>query len=70
MDTNQRVDPEVVLQDWRTRILNGFLAIVAVIVIVMTVVTVLDALSRPGQWPVVIIDIVLCVVMVGLGIFR
>jgi PAS domain S-box-containing protein len=70
MDTNQRVDPEVVLQNWRKRILNGFLAIVAVIVIVMTVVTILDALSRPGQWPVVILDIVLCIVMVGLGIFR
>src|SRR5512139_18934 len=70
MDTNQRVDPEVVLQNWRARILNGFLAIVAVVVIVMTVVTILDALSRPGQWLVVTIDIILCVVMVALGIFR
>jgi PAS domain S-box-containing protein len=70
MEPNQRVDSEVVLQSWRTRILNGFLVIVAVIVVVMTVVTILDALSRPGQWPVVIIDIVLCVVMVGLGVFR
>jgi GAF domain-containing protein/anti-sigma regulatory factor (Ser/Thr protein kinase) len=70
MEPNQRVDPEVVLQNWRTRILNGFLVIVAVIVVVMTVVTVLDALSRPGQWPVVLLDIILCVVMVGLGVFR
>jgi PAS domain S-box-containing protein len=70
MEPNQRVDPEVVLQNWRTRILNGFLVVVAVIVVAMTVVTVLDALSRPGQWPVVFLDIILCVVMVGLGIFR
>lgn len=70
MDMNNNVDPEVVMQNWRTKILNGFLAIVAVIVVIMTVVTVLDAISRPGQWPVVFLDIALCLVMVGLGIFR
>ncbi len=70
MDTNQRVDPEVVLQNWRTRILNGFLIVVVVIVVAMTIVTILDAISRPGQWPVVILDIILCLVMIGLGIFR
>ena len=70
MDTKQRVDPEVVLQNWRTRILNGFLIVVVVIVVAMTIVTILDAISRPGQWPVVILDILLCLVMIGLGIFR
>ena len=70
MDTNQRVDPEVVLQNWRTRNLNGFLVIVGIIVVAMTVVTVLDALSRPGQWPAVIVYLILTVVMIGLVVFR
>ena len=70
MDTNQRVDPEVVLQNWRTRILNGFLVIVGIIVVAMTVVTVIDALSRPGQWPAVIVYVILSVVMIGLVVFR
>jgi PAS domain S-box-containing protein len=70
MDTNQRVDPEVVLQNWRTRILNGFLVIVVIIVIAMSVVTVFDALSRPGQWPAVIVYLILTVVMIVLAVAR
>jgi PAS domain S-box-containing protein len=70
MDTNQRVDPEIVLQNWRTRILNGFLVIVVIIVVAMSVVTVLDALSRPGQWPAVIVYLTLTAVMIGLAVAR
>ncbi len=50
--------------------MNGFLVIVGIIVVAMTVVTVLDALSRPGQWPVVIVYLILTVVMIGLVVFR
>jgi PAS domain S-box-containing protein len=70
MDANQRVDPEFVLQNWRVRILNGFLVVVAIIVMAMTVVTVLDAMSRPGQWPAVIVYLILTMIMVGLAVFQ
>ncbi len=70
MDTNQKVDPEVVLQNWRTRILNGFLGVVVIIVVAMTVVTVFDAMSRPGQWSAVIVYLILTVVMIGVAVFR
>ncbi|MGE5463977.1 MAG: hypothetical protein ACM3PS_11520, partial [Syntrophothermus sp.] len=70
METNHKVDPEDVLQEWRTRILNGFLIIVALIVCVMSIVTVVDALSRPGQWSAVIVYLILTFVMIGLAFFR
>ena len=41
----------MVLQQWRTKILNAFLIIVAVAATAMTAASVVDAISRPGQWP-------------------
>ena len=49
MNANQKVDPEVVLQNWRTRILNGFLIVATVIAIVMTVATIVASLL-PIMW--------------------
>jgi GAF domain-containing protein len=69
MDANN-VDPEIVLRDWRTKILNGFLTIVAVATSAGTVMTLLDAFSRPGQWPAVILYAILSLVLVVLAIFR
>src|SRR5574341_258152 len=70
MDTNNNVDPEIVLRNWRTKILNGFLAIAAGIGAVMTVATMLDAMSSPGLWPAVIVYVILTLVLVGLAVFQ
>jgi signal transduction histidine kinase/DNA-binding response OmpR family regulator len=63
-------DPEAVLHDWRTRILNVFLIIVAVAASIMTVVSIMDAIARPGQWPAVLIFILLDLVLIALAVFR
>jgi signal transduction histidine kinase len=39
-----------VLREWRTRILNVFLAVVTVAAVIMMATAVLDAMARPGQW--------------------
>src|SRR5512134_3597218 len=70
MNTKNNVDPEVVLQDWRTRILSSFLAIVVCIATVMTVATILDAMASPGLWTAVIVYVILTLVMAGLAVFR
>jgi uncharacterized protein (DUF983 family) len=70
MDKQINVNPEVVLREWRTKILNGFLTIVAVAAAVGTVVSILDAISRPGQWPVVILFSILEVILIVLAVFR
>ncbi len=70
MDAQTNIDPAVVLQKWRTKILNIFLAIVAVAATAMTAASIADALSRPGQWPAVIVFAILDVVLIGLAIFR
>lgn len=70
MDTTNNGNPGTVLHQWRNRILNGFLAIVAVAAAAMTAVSILDAMSRPGQWPAVIIFSALALVLIALAIFR
>jgi PAS domain S-box-containing protein len=70
MDINKQLDPEVVLREWRTKILNGFLTIVAVAAAVGTVVSILDAISRPDQWPIAILFSILELVLVVLAVFR
>ena len=47
--------PEEILHDWRTKILNVFLIIVAVAGTIMAVVRLLDVLTHPDQWPTMII---------------
>ncbi len=70
MNIENNIDPGVVLQNWRTKILNAFLVVVAITASVMTVVSIVDAISRPGQWPPVIIFALLDVALVALAIFR
>ena len=55
MDTQTNIEPDAVLREWRTKILNVFLTIVAVAAGVMTIVSIVDAVSRPDQWPAVIV---------------
>ena len=70
MDTQTSIDPAEVLQQWRTKILNGFLIIVAVAATAMTAASIADAISRPGQWSAVIVFAVLDGVLIALAIFR
>jgi len=70
MDTQTNIDPETVLHDWRTKILNGFLTIAAIAAAIGTWMTILDAISQPGQWPAVILYLILLTVLAALAIFR
>src|SRR5512139_3641374 len=70
MDTLNHETPEMVLQQWRTKILNVFLIVAAVGAAAMLAVNIADALSRPGQWPAVIVFSVLQVVLIVLAGFR
>lgn len=70
MDAKHNGDPEIVLRDWRTMILNGFLVVVTGISTAMTVATILDAMSSPGLWPAVIVYVILTLVVAGLAAFR
>ena len=58
------------LQEWRTRVLNTFLIVVAVASTIMTIVTVIDALSRPDQWLAVTFYLVLNAILIIFAIFR
>ena len=70
MQTSDHSETEAALSEWRARILNVFLAIVAVAAIVMTGMTILDAINRPGQWPAVFLFSFLALVLAALAIFR
>jgi PAS domain S-box-containing protein len=70
MATTNNIDPEIVLQNWRTRTLNGFLLIAAGFGAVMTLATVLDAMSSPGLWIAVIVYVIMSLVVIGLAVFR
>ncbi len=70
MDTDNTIDPDVVMQTWRTKILNGFLAIVAFASLAMTGMSIYDALSQPDKWPTVILFLVLAVILAALALLR
>jgi signal transduction histidine kinase/DNA-binding response OmpR family regulator len=70
MSSENNYDPEVILYEWRARILNTFLIIVVIAAGVMIVTNVADAISRPGQWPAVILFSILELVLVVLAVFR
>ena len=70
MDHTANSNPENVLRDWRTKILNGYLVVTAAAATVGTIVTAWDAISRPGQWPAVIVYSSLVVVLAILAFGR
>jgi PAS domain S-box-containing protein len=70
MDKNNNGDAEAILSQWRTKILNGFLVIAAIAAGAMVVANIADAISRPGQWPAVIVFLILELALAALAIFR
>ncbi len=47
------------LDQWRMKILNIFLYVVAIATVLMTIMTLIDAFKRPGQWTQAIMYVVL-----------
>jgi PAS domain S-box-containing protein len=70
MDIEGNLHPETVMQRWRTKILSVFLVIATVAAGVGLIASILDALSRPGQWPAVIVYSIMEVMLVVLSVFR
>ena len=70
MATSNHTETESKLRAWRTRILNFFLVVVAVVAASMMVTTIIDAASRPGQWPTLILYSTLTLILAALAIFR
>jgi signal transduction histidine kinase/DNA-binding response OmpR family regulator len=70
MNPKLNEDAGTILRQWRTTILNGFLTIAAVVAAAGTGMTILDAISRPGLWPSVILYSVLALVLAALAFFR
>lgn len=58
------------LYEWRTKVLNTFLTVVAIAAGVMTATSVIDAINRPGQWTPVILFSLLELVLIILAVFR
>jgi len=70
MDTKHNVDPEIVLREWRTKILNTFLTVTAVAAAVMTAISILDAIPHPKKWPSVIVYLIVDIMLIILAAFR
>ncbi len=70
MSTEHIIDPGIVLQTWRIKVLNGFLVVAAVAAAAGTVMTVLGAISSPGQWPSIALYSALTLILALLAIFR
>lgn len=69
MDVTNKTAASTMLQEWRTRILNVFLIVVSAAAGVMTLISIIDAFSRPGQWPAVMLYIVMELVLIVLTVF-
>ena len=70
MDTTNNIDPEVILREWRTKILNTFLNVTAVAAAIMTVISILDAIPHAKKWPAVVVFLIFDVVLIMLAAFR
>ena len=70
MDREIKQDREVVLRDWRTRILNGFLIVVAIASVPAFIVTILRSLNTPSFWSITIPFSVAELILIVLAIYR
>ena len=69
MDREIKQDREVVLRDWRTRILNGFLIVVAIASVPAFIVTILRSLNTPSFWSITIPFSVAELILIVLAIY-
>ena len=70
MDAMKSNQTEAVLREWRTSILNRFLALVLVLALGGLAVAAVDAISKPDQWPAVILSSILVLVLAILTFLR
>jgi len=70
MDVDLKRDREIVLRDWRTKVLNGFLIVVAIASLPAYLVTILRSLGSPSFWQVTISFSIVELVMIVLAVFR
>ncbi|MEI6290988.1 MAG: GAF domain-containing protein, partial [Chloroflexota bacterium] len=68
--TQISTDPELVLKQWRVKILNYFITFAFFAAAVGTVFTILNAISDASQWPGVIVYIVLTIILACLAVFQ
>src|SRR5512139_3179123 len=70
MDEELKQDREVVLHDWRTRVLNGFLIVVAIASLPAYLVTIIRSVGSPSFWQITISFSVVELVLIILATFR
>ncbi len=70
MDKDINQDREMVLRDWRTKILNGFLIVVAIASMPAFIVTVIRSLGSTSFWSIVIPFSVVELILIVLAIYR
>ncbi len=70
MGEGMKRDRENVLRSWRTRVLNGFLIVVAIASLPAYGVTILRSYGSPGFWPVAISFSVIELVLIVLAVYR
>jgi PAS domain S-box-containing protein len=70
METTNGGESEAVLRAWRTRILNGFLAIVAIAAAPAWAMIVVSTSRAPEQWPFLVVFSVAFVLLLALAVFR
>ena len=70
MAATNHSEAESRLRAWRTKILNLFLIVVAIVAASMMVTTIVEAASRQGQWPTLILYGTLTLVLAALAVFR
>ncbi len=70
MNIKDSSDTELVLSQWRTKILNGFLAIVAIAAAPAWAMAFMAGIEDPARWPVSIIFTIIFVVLILLAVLR
>ena len=70
MDRDTQQNREMVLKQWRTRILNGFLIVVVIASIPAFIVTILRSRGSPSFWSITISFSVIELIAMVVAIFR
>jgi len=70
METTNSSETESVLRAWRTRILNGFLAIAVIAATPAWAMTILAITRAPEQWLFAVLFSVVFVMLIALAVFR
>ena len=70
MDMHNYIDPEAVLREWRTRILNGFLIAVSLLALPALAAIFANAISNPDIWPLAISFSIVELILIALAVLR